>query len=360
MALFTFEHLHKNGTVPSDIAGKIETLAEFKGRQDLYARTKPESLYILRETVISQSTAASNAIEGIEIPPERLEALLARRVVPRDRPEEEIAGYRDVLWVIDGIADPARVSVTPDFILELHRDLYRYTNVATAGRWKSKDNVIEARTSGGKSLGVIFRPPAAAVTPRFMEELCEHLARAREEPALPSPIIVAAFALDLLCIHPFDDGNGRMARLLTHLLLLQEGYVVGRYVPLERLIYEAKNAYYAALRASTTGWYDATHDPYHWTRYLLDTLIRAYREMEQRVSALAAAQDPRAKLIRDAALSRRRFSISELRAALPKVSRAYIFRVVKELVDEGRLRRTERGQYALPMFAEKTVRSKRG
>ena len=126
------------------------------------------------------------------------------------------------------MANPARVSVTPDFILELHRDLYRYTNVATAGRWKSKDNVIEARSSPGKSLGVIFRPPAAAVTPRFIEELCGHLVRAREKPALPSPIIVAAFALDFLCIHPFDDGNGRMARLLTHLLLLQEGYVVGR------------------------------------------------------------------------------------------------------------------------------------
>ncbi len=358
--MFTFEYLLNQNAIPADIGGKIETLAEFKGKQDLYLRVKPEALDVLRETAITQSTVASNAIEGIEIRPKRLNALMAHRAAPRDRPEEEILGYRDALRMIDDLSDAARMPITSQSILLLHRDLYKYTNAPSAGRWKSKDNVIEARTADGKRLAVIFRPPQAASTPRFMEELCKHLARAREKRVLPAPIIIAAFSLDLLCIHPFDDGNGRMARLLTHLLLLQEGYAIGKYVPLERLIFETKEAYYTALRASTTGWYDATHDPHHWTRYLLDVLIRAYRELAERVEALASAQARRAELIRDAALSRRRFVVAELLAAFPKVSRAYVFRVVKDLVQEGRLRRVARGEYAIPIFAGKTVRSRRG
>ncbi len=357
--MYTFEYLLKNRTIPADVARKIEALAEFKGRQDVFLGTKPEALEILRETTISQGTAASNAIEGVAASPERLEALLALGGHPKNRSEEEMAGYRDALRGIDDLSDPMRMPVTPNNILSMHRDLYKYTNEPKAGRWKSKDNVIEA-TLNGKRLAVIFKPPAAAVTPRFVEELCRHLAVVRERKSVPASILVSAFALDFLCIHPFDDGNGRVARLLTHLVLLQEGYVVGKYVPLERLIFETKDAYYAALRKSTVGWYDATHDPYHWTRYILDILIRAYRELEGRVEAIATVQDPSAQLIRDAVLSRKRFSIPEMRAVFPKVSRAYIFRIIKKLVDEGRLHRTGRGQYALPMFAEKSGSSKRG
>lgn len=344
--MYTFEYLFKNRTVRADLATKVESLGTFKGKQDLYLRTKPEALDVLRETAVSQSTAASNAIEGIEVAPDRLDALLARRDAPRNRPEEEIAGYRDVLRGMDDLSDPERTAITPTSILRMHKDLYKYADNPDAGRWKSKDNVIEARATKGV-IGIVFRPPAAAVTPRFIEELCRHLARAREKKEAPAPIIIAAFILDFLCIHPFDDGNGRVARLLTHLLLLQEGYLVGKYVPLERLIFETKDAYYGALRESTTGWHAARHDPDHWTRYLLDILIRAYRELEGRVAAVDKAAAPLAALIRDATLSRKKFKIRELLAAFPNVSRPYVYRVVKELISEGRLKRAARGVYVV-------------
>ncbi len=343
--MHTFEYLLKTKVIHRDIAAKVETLGEYKGKQDLYLHTKPDALNVLRETVINQSTVASSAIEGISTPPHRLEALLASRTGPRDRPEEEIAGYKGVLRAIEDLSDPNRTSITPDTILQMHKDLHKYTNAPGAGRWKSKDNVIEMIAAKGKTLGIIFHPPAAAVTPRFMEALCRHLARMHTDRTVPVPIIIAAFVFDFLCIHPFDDGNGRIARLLTHLLLLQEGYLVGRYVPLERLIFETKDAYSASLRASTEGWHDAVHDPDPWTRYLLDVFIRAYGELEKRVEVISSTAAPMGALIRDAALSRRQFAVPELRVAFPDASRAYIFRVMKELVDGGHLRRVGRGKY---------------
>lgn len=345
--MYTFEYLLKTRTISADIAARVESLGVFKGKQDLYLRTEPETLEVLRETAISQSTTASNALEGVTVSPERLDALLARRDAPRDRPEEEIIGYRDVLRGIDDLSDPTREVITPDMILRLHKDLFKHTSLPNTGRWKSKDNVIEARNAKGDVIGVAFRPPAAAVTPRFVDELCRHLSRARSKRIAPAPIIIAAFTLDFLCIHPFDDGNGRVARLLTHLLLLQEGYLVGKYVPLERLIFATKDAYYAALRSSSSGWHDARHNPDFWTRYMLDVLARAYSELEMRVDAVAKADAPLAALIRDAALSRRRFVVRELMATFPKASRPYIYRVMKELVDEGRLERRARGEYAV-------------
>lgn len=354
--MYTFEYLLKIKDVPNEIVGRIEVLAEYKGKQELYARTRPEVLDVLRETTISQSTAASNAIEGIEIPPERLEALMALAGVPRDRPEEEIAGYRDVLRTIDDLRNPSSVEITPAFILRLHKDLYRFTNNPNAGRWKSKDNIIEARNDKGEVIGVVFRPPPAATTPRFMEELCRHLAIAREKRHVPALVIVAAFSLDFLCIHPFDDGNGRIARLLTHLLLFQEGYGVGKFVPLERLMLETKEAYYSALRASSARWHDARHNPASWERYLLDILIRSYRELSARLEAVAKTSAPLQALIRDASLSRTAFAIPELLAAFPSVSRAYVFRVLKELAEEGRISRTGRGRYAVKDYVRASRR----
>lgn len=348
--MYTFEYLLKTGRISPELVSKVEALAEFKGKQDVYVRMTPDVLTVLRETTLSQSTIASNAIEGVEIPPDRLGALLARRAYPRDRSEEEIAGYRDLLKQIDERDDPSDLAVNPKTILKMHAALYKYTTDPNAGRWKSKDNVIEIR-AGKQSLGVAFHPPAAAVTPRFMEELCRLLAQAKERRSVPALMIVAAFGLDFLCIHPFDDGNGRMARLLIHLLLLQEGYRVGRYVPLERLVFETKDAYYAALRASSQGWKDAQHDLDPWARYLLDLLIRAYRELDARVVAASKAGSPRAALIRDAAVSRGRFDLQEIQAAFPSTSRVYIHKILRELIAEGRLKRVDRGAYTATHIA---------
>jgi len=349
--MYTFEYLLKTEAIPRDIIEKLETLGEFKGRQDFYMATKPDALGVLRETVLSQSTYASNAIEAITVAPNRLEALMAKRAEPRNQPEAEIAGYRNVLANIEGLADAKSSRIDPNAILAMHRELFRLANTPTAGHWKAEDNVIALRNERGEILQVVFDPPAAAVTPRFMRELCRHLDTARSTSNLPRPIIIAAFGLDFLCIHPFDDGNGRIARLLMHLMLLQEGFVVGRYVPLERLIFETKDAYFAALRASSVGWHDAVHDPYPWTRYFFDMLIRSYRELDKRVEAISTTAAPLAALIRDAAMTRREFAAGDLLAAFPKVSRAYVYRVIKELVEEGRVVRVERGHYKPRLLA---------
>jgi len=345
--MHTFEYALRDRALPNDIVARVAALAEHKGKQTSYLSAKPEALRVLRETAIRQSTVASNAVEGIEASPDRLALILGRSAHPRTRPEEEIAGYRDLLSMIDDLHDPHLLDVTPETILRMHRDLYRYTTDRTAGHWKSRDNVIETRTEGGALIGVAFRPPAAALTPQFMLELCKHLGQARSSCVAPDVIIIAAFVLDFLSIHPFDDGNGRMVRLLTHLLLLQEGYLVGKYVPLERLIFETKEAYYGALRESSQGWHARRHNPDPWIRYLLDVLLRAYGELEQRVDAVLGAAGPKAALIRDAILSRQDVTIPALRAIFPEVSRAYIFRVVKALENEGNLRRIARGKYAV-------------
>lgn len=350
--MHTFLYRLSNRPYPTDILSMVEELAEYKGRQNDFVRTKPEALDILYETVSAQSTAASGEIEGIRIPPERLRALMALTGILHDRPEEETAGYRDVLRAINDLGSGALSIlaadrlIAPEAILRMHGMLYKYTTSPNAGRWKSADNVIESRDSRGEVLGVVFYPPAAAVTPQFMKGLCEALELAREKKEAPVLVLIAAFLLDFLCVHPFDNGNGRIARLLAHLLLTREGYMIGRYVPLERLILETKEAYYAALRRSSEGWHDKIHDPDHWTRYFLSVLLRAYKEMEVRVSAISGSRAHLGALIRDAALSRRDFTASDLRAAMPKASPAYLFRIVSALISEGRLRRLSRGHYA--------------
>jgi len=351
--MHTFLYRLRGRALPSDILSLVETLAEYKGRQNDFGRTRPETLDVLYETVSAQSTAASGEIEGIHIPPERLKVLMALAGTPHGRPEEEIAGYRDALRGISGIGAGAMTIispdelVTPETILRLHATLYRYTASPNAGRWKAKNNVIEARYEGGEALGIAFVPPAAAVTPQFMNALCEELARAREEKVAPTLILTANFVLDFLCIHPFDDGNGRVARLLAHLLLTREGYTVGRYVPLERFILETKDAYYAALRESSSGWHDKVHDPDYWTRYFLNMLLRAYKEIEVRLRSISESRDHLGALIRDAAMSRGEFAVSDLQAAMPRASRAYIYRVLRDMLNENHLRRLSRGRYAV-------------
>ncbi len=336
----------KSGRIGTPLDGKLlaqlTAVYEYKGKQALYETQAPEVLTALRAAAIIESTESSNRIEGIVATPARVREIVAGGADPVTRPESEIAGYRDVLSTIH--ASFPDIPITPNAILQLHRDLYRFT-AERSGQWKPVDNTIEATLPGGAN-EIIFRPVAAAATAGAMTELCDDFRDASARASADRLLLTAAFALDFLCIHPFLDGNGRMARLLTTLLLYQAGFSVARYVSLERVIEETKSTYYASLRASSEDWHAGAHTLTPWWEYFLGVTLAAYRELEQRLAltrvpskadrvALAVAQLPA------------RFTIAELARACPGVSRVTMKRALGRLRDAGEIRCVRGGKYAL-------------
>jgi Fic family protein len=315
------------------VVNLVGALGRFQGRQELYKHQSPQLLETLRQIAIVESTEASNRIEGITIPAHRLKALMAQ-APPETRPESEIAGYRDVLARIH--TGQVELPLTPESILALHADLYAYVP-GEGGQWKQRDNVIRQVLPDGRDV-VRFVPLPADETPEAMEELCQCFGEARESEQVDQLLLTNAFVLDFLCIHPFADGNGRLARLLTLLLLYAAGYEVGRYISLERIIETTKETYYEALLRSSQRWESGNHDLTPWHQYTLGVLVYAYREFEQRVGELATM--PGAK--REAVLAAfeaydpgHTFSISELEHVCPTVSRATVRRVLNELREQG-------------------------
>jgi Fic family protein len=288
-----------------------------------------------------ESSECSNRLEGISAPHRRIEALILRSTTPRDRPEQEIAGYRDALNLIHESAKYMPCSV--NVCLQLHAMLYKYLP-QDGGRWKMTDNEIVERHPDGAIARVRFKAVTAVATPQAMESLvANHLAATEKygkEPLLLVPLAI----LDFLCIHPFADGNGRVSRLLTLMLLYQSGYEVGRYISLERIFEQSKETYYESLEASSQGWHEAKHDVRPWLNYFWGVLIRAYKEFEERVGTLAAGRGSKTELVR-AAVKRRTapFGISDIESDCPGVSREMIRLVLNALRREGQLSLQGRG-----------------
>jgi len=321
----------------------VRVIGEFKGKQDLWRERFPEVLKRLQEVAIIQSTESSNRIEGVTAPPQRLRELMAQKTTPANRSEEEIAGYRDVLGTIH--ASHEHVRVRPGVILQLHRDLYKFS-AERGGRWKQVDNEIaDVHPDGTRTIR--FRCVPAVITADWMERLCDDFGRLWQQEAVEPLLLIPAFILDFLCIHPFRDGNGRMARLLTLLLLYEAGYEVGRYVSLERIIEESKGSYYDALKASSDGWHEGQHTLAPWRDYLLGTIVAAYRELERRTELVTAAPGAKQAMVRDAIehfLSE--FTIGELETACPTVSRDTIRSVLNDLRDQGKVECLGKGRWA--------------
>ena len=329
----------------------LRALGQFQGRQDLFRRQAPEVLDALREAAIIESSESSNRIEGVTAPRERIEALVLRPTAPRDRSEEEIAGYRDALNLIHESAP--EMGFTPNVILQLHGMLYRY-HAGVGGHWKMASNEIVERNPDGTVRRVRFVPVQPVATPHTMDQLADGYARARD--AEREPLVLAPLAiLDFLCIHPFADGNGRMARLLSLLLLYHAGHDVGRYISLERIIEESKETYYEALEASSQQWHDGTHDPLPWMTYFWGTLIRAYREFEERVGTVRGGRGSKTDLVEQAVARRTRpFGIAEIEAECPGVSREMVRHVLQQLRGAGKLvvEGTGRGARWVPLHGE--------
>jgi len=333
--------------MPAHLGVLLSRVDVGKGREELYRDQLPALLHSLADQTRVESIRASNAIEGIEVPRQRAERLAAPEPPrSRNRSEEEFAGYRDA---IDALMQEEHLDPpTPALTLRLHRQLYAHTKAA-GGQLKREDNVIGERGPHGVRR-VIFRPPPWQQTEGLVQGLFGGYPQAAEAQAAHPLIVLAAFILDLLAIHPFEDGNGRVARLLTTHELLRLGYGVARYVSIEQRIYETRNGYYAALEASQGGWHDGKHRIWPWTEYLVSVLADCYADFESRVAAArGSASMTKAERVRHWVLSSapREFRLADVRRAVPGVSDPSIRLALRSLRDEGRLRSMGAGRGAL-------------
>ena len=332
MRSFTADFL-SGFTLTVEQASTLNRLGEYRGKQDLFSKQTPETLESLQQVAIIESSESSNRIEGVTAPHDRIEALVLKSTSPKDRSEQEIAGYRDALALIHESA--RHMPLTVNVILQLHSMLYRYMP-NEGGRWKATNNDIVERNPDGSIRRIRFKPLSPVATPPALEALAAGYKDAidgqRKEPLVIVPLAI----LDFLCVHPFSDGNGRVSRLLTLLLLYHFDYQVGRYISMERIFEESKETYYETLERSSAGWHDGQHDPAPWMDYFWGVMLRAYREFEDRVGTIGLGKGSKTEQVRQI-VSRRigPFSISDIEADCIGVSRDMIRIVLRQLRDEG-------------------------
>ena len=335
--------LEKLSAIPLNIVTAIAKINEYKGKQDLFYQQSPEILSTLQEIAEIQSAESSNRIEGIKVSNQKLKEIMRQKTTPRDRNEAEVSGYRNVLAEIH--ASAAHIPIKPQIILQLHRDMYKYLP-QSGGKWKHSENVIEETLADGTKR-VRFVPVKAFLVPSAMDELCDSFNTYRNKGEIDDLVLVFAFILDFLCIHPFNDGNGRMSRLLTLLLLYQAGFEVGRFIPLERIIEHSKETYYSSLEISSQGWHEREHNPVPWLEYSLGVLIAAYKNFEERVNLAEHQRGTKTALIREIVLHfHGEFSIQDIERACPNASRPTIHRVLGALKNEGLVDCIVPGRYA--------------
>ena len=326
----------------SEICNLISTIHEYRGKQTLFSKARKDVLKTLLEIAVIQSTDASNRIEGIFTSNERLKELVTQKAEPTTRNEKEIAGYRDVLATIH--ENYEFIPVTPNTILQLHRDLYSFQASGIGGHWKNSDNVIAETDQFGKKR-VRFKPIPAFETPEAVERLCETYNEAVQQEVYDPLLLSMLFVFDFLCIHPFNDGNGRMSRLLTLLLLYRQGYIVGKYISLEMLIEKSKQTYYEALQESSNGWNAGRNNYIPFLRYMLGTVIKAYREFEDRVTHLVnrnVTKADRIRMIFDQRLGK--VSKADIVVECPDISVSMIEQTLKKLLEEGFIEKVGRGK----------------
>ncbi len=326
-----------------DIVSLLTTIHEYKGEQNLFIEAKADSLAQLLEVARIQSTEASNRIEGIQASDERLKALVKDKTMPKTRNEREIAGYRDVLKTIHESYE--HIPLKSSMILQLHRNLYKFEGYDIGGKYKTVDNLIEEEKGDG-TVSVRFRPVPAWETAESVEKLCGAFQEASAMEKADSLLLIFMFILDFLCIHPFRDGNGRMSRLLTLLLLYREGYIVGKYISIEKQIEISKDNYYDALKESSAGWQENENDYAPFVQYMLEVLASVYREFSSRVALLTTeglSKPGRVrKLIQETVGT---VTKAEILKKCPDISQITVQRALAELVESGEVLKIGGGRY---------------
>lgn len=342
MRSFDYKEEWKKLLTP-EIVMYLTQIHEFKGEQTLFIEAKADTLSQLVDIAKIQSIEASNKIEGIYTSDERLKALVKDSTRPRTRNEREIAGYRDVLNTIHENHD--YIPPKPSIILQLHRDLYKFEGMDIGGRYKTSDNIIEEQDAEGNK-SVRFRPMPAWETPEAIEKICQSYDEALNSENIDALIIIPMFVLDFLCVHPFNDGNGRISRLLTLLLLYRSGYIVGKYISIEKLIEQTKEIYYESLQLSSAGWHENKNDYEPFVKYMLGVIVAAYRDFSSRVSLLTTqgmSKPDRVKEIIRATLGP--ITKTEILAKCPDISQVTVQRALADLVDKGDIVKLGGGRY---------------
>ena len=325
-----------------EIVNMLSSLHEFRGKQELYIEAESDVLTALLDIAKIQSTKASNKIEGIYTSDERLEALVMEKTEPKNRSEAEIAGYREVLATIHDSYE--YISIRPNNILQLHRDLYSFSSSDTGGRFKKMDNVIAESSKDGQQR-VRFIPVPAFHTPEAMNNLCYEFNNAIERAEYDPLLLIPMFILDFLCIHPFNDGNGRMSRLLTLLLLYRSGYIVGKYVSMEMMIEKTKETYYEALQNSSIEWHNDQSDYTSFVRYYLGIVLKGYNEFQDRIEHLKYRKLSKADRVRS--VFDKKLGVvkkSDIATLCPDISETTIERTLKDLLDAGFIEKVGKGR----------------
>lgn len=326
-----------------EIVSLVGKIHEYKGEQALFVETKSDSLVSLLEIAKIQSTEASNKIEGIYTSDERLKKLVQDKTTPHTRNEQEIAGYRDVLTSIHENYD--YIPPRPSMILQLHRDLYKFSGSDSGGSYKTSDNVILQTDAEGNQF-MRFQPVPAWETSEAVEQLCRAYEEALNQTDFDPLLFIPVFVLDFLCIHPFNDGNGRMSRLLTLLLLYRQGYIVGKYISIEKLIEQSKETYYEALRQSSQNWHEERNDYLPFVRYSLGIVAAAYRDFSSRVKLLTTSGIAKPERIREILKNHLgKMTKAELMARCPDISIVTVQRSLIELQKSGDIIKIGGGRY---------------
>lgn len=331
-----------NPEMPLSSVWLMNDISEYKGKQELYTKQAPQVLKTLVEMALIESAESSNRIEGVTVDRDRLKPLVIGHSKPRDRSEEEVAGYRKALDLIHKKYDTLRI--TPDLVKELHR-LCRGESW-DAGKWKDKDNDIIRKYPDGR-VEVIYRPVSAVKTPEAMEQLCLSYRHSVDQLKYPSLYAIACLVLDFLCIHPFRDGNGRVSRLLTLLALYQHGFTVGKYISIERIVEQSKETYYEVLNKSSQHWHDAKQDALPWFNYFLGTIVAAYKEFEERASNAKPARGAKTGIV-EAVIDQQlgEFCISDIEQECPNVSRVMIKKVLSQMSNVKKIKCLGKGKSA--------------
>ena len=342
MRIFDLQ-LKYNTLLTPEIVSYLTQIHEYKGKQALLAEEKSDVLTDLLEIAKIQSTEASNRIEGIITTDDRLKKIVRDKTMPKTRGEKEIAGYRDVLATIHESHD--YIPPKPSIILQLHRDLYKFSGKAIGGSFKNSDNVIAEELPDGQRI-VRFEPVPAWETPEAVTALCNAFEEAMRDTELDPLLLIPMFILDFLCIHPFNDGNGRMSRLLTLLLLYRSGYIVGKYISIEKLISDTKETYYEALQASSYNWHEGTNDYAPFVTYMLGILVAAYRDFESRIELLTTKGLSKPDRVREIIKNHLgKITKSEIMAQCPDISQITVQRALADLLKSGEITKLSGGRY---------------
>lgn len=342
MRAFHFKSVYNKLLTP-EVVAYLTQIHEYKGQQNLFIEAKADALSNLLEVAKIQSTEASNRIEGIITTDDRLKKIVREKTMPQTRSEKEIAGYRDVLATIHESHD--YISPKPSVILQLHRDLYKFSGKSIGGSFKNADNVIAEEMPDGQRV-IRFQPVPAWETPETIRALCDAFQEAMRDTELAPLLLIPIFILDFLCIHPFNDGNGRMSRLLTLLLLYRSGYIVGKYISIEKLISDTKETYYEVLQQSSRNWHEGTNDYAPFVTYMLGILLAAYRDFETRIELLTNRDLSKPDRVREIIRKHLgKITKSEIMAQCPDISQITVQRALAEMLKNGEIIKLSGGRY---------------